>query len=184
MERIYREPQRPAAIWLPHEYMLVNADEAARLPTEGIPAGSEAYTVDESLILRMGADGQWQDVTDVANTARVASRSAASAASSAAAAAASAAAAVLTEETVSGTDPVITAEANHRYLCGEVASLSFTPSATGGCEVVFTSGATPTVLTLPDTVRMPDWFDGTLEANRTYAINIQDGVYGVMTSWA
>jgi hypothetical protein len=32
---------------------------------------------------------------------------------------------------------------------------------------------------------MPDWFDPTaLEANTIYEINIIDGVYGVVASWA
>ena len=63
MERIYRDSQRPAAKWLPHEYMLLNAAEAAQLPTKAVPAGSVAYTVDRSTVYRMGADGQWHDVS-------------------------------------------------------------------------------------------------------------------------
>lgn len=85
--------------------------------------------------------------------------------------------------TVSGTAPEITAQAGRRYLCGTLTSLSFTPCASGLCEVVFTSGSTPTVLTLPNTVKMPDWWTGTA-ANRTYDIMILNGVYGVVTSWA
>ena len=84
--------------------------------------------------------------------------------------------------TVSGTDPVIVAEAGKRYICGEVTSLTFTPSATGICDVVFTSGTTPTVLDLPQTVKLPEWF--TVEADTTYEINILDGVYGAVMSWA
>ena len=49
--------------------------------------------------------------------------------------------------TVSGTDPVITAVDNTRYVCGEVTSLSFTPCASGICDVIFTSGSTVAVLT-------------------------------------
>ena len=86
---------------------------------------------------------------------------------------------------VSGATPVITAEADTRYICGEVTSLSFTPCASGICDVRFTSGSTVTVLTLPNTVKMPDWFDASvLEANTIYEINILDGVYGVVTTWA
>ena len=86
--------------------------------------------------------------------------------------------------TVSDTTPTITAEANTRYICGEVTSLSFTPCASGLCDVRFTSGSTVTVLTLPSTVKMPDWFDPTaLEANTIYEINVLDGVYGVVMSW-
>lgn len=86
---------------------------------------------------------------------------------------------------VSGATPVITAEADTRYICGEVTSLSFTPCASGICDVRFTSGSTVTVLTLPNTVKMSDWFDATsLETNTIYEINILDGVYGVVTTWA
>ncbi|MDT3388863.1 MAG: collagen-like protein [Bacteroidota bacterium] len=82
---------------------------------------------------------------------------------------------------VSGMDPVIVAKSGIRYICGEVYTLNFTPSATGICDVIFTSGSTPTVLSLPNTVKMPDWF--IVEANTTYEINIADGVYGGVMSW-
>lgn len=85
------------------------------------------------------------------------------------------------ETSVSGTDPVIMANKNTRYICGEVATVSFTPSQTGICELIFTSGSTATVLTLPSTVNMPEWF--VVEANRTYEISILNGVYGGVMSW-
>lgn len=86
--------------------------------------------------------------------------------------------------TVSGTTPNITASANTRYVCGEVATLDFTPSATGICDVVFTSGATATVLTVPSTIKWANGFDPTsLEANTTYEINIMDGL-GVACAWS
>ena len=86
---------------------------------------------------------------------------------------------------IEGSDPVIAAIPGMRYVCSAsyVTSLSFTPSATGICSIRFTSGTTPTVLTLPNTVVMPDWWTG-VEANRTYEISIADGVYGAVTSWA
>lgn len=93
---------------------------------------------------------------------------------------------------VSGATPTITAIPGAAYNCigtGTVASpvavteLDFTPSASGICSVRFVSGTTATVLTLPSSVKMPDWWTGT-EANRTYEISIADGVYGVVTSWA
>lgn len=83
---------------------------------------------------------------------------------------------------VSETEPVIVANKNTRYVCGEVSSLDFTPSLTGICDVVFTSGETPTALTLPNTVKMPEWWAG-VEANKIYEINICDGIYGVITIW-
>lgn len=86
--------------------------------------------------------------------------------------------------TVSGTSPTITAEANTMYVCGEVTSLSFTPCASGICDVRFTSGSTVTVLTIPNTVKFSGSFDPTsLETNKIYEINILDGIYGVVTSW-
>ena len=87
----------------------------------------------------------------------------------------------MTEITVSGTDPVITAEENTRYICGEVASIDFTPCATGICDILFSSGATATVLDLPQTVKLPEWF--IVEANKTYEINILDGTYGAVMVW-
>ena len=84
-------------------------------------------------------------------------------------------------ENISGTAPVITAESNHIYVCGEVGTLDFTPSATGVCEVIFTSGATPTTLVVPNTVRMPDWF--VVQPNSTYEISIFNGIYGAVTVW-
>ena len=82
---------------------------------------------------------------------------------------------------VSGATPTITAETNTRYICGEVTSISFTPSQTGICEVMFTSGSTIPTLTLPVTVKMPNWFS--LEANKIYLINIEDGIYGTVMVW-
>lgn len=86
------------------------------------------------------------------------------------------------EKTISGTTPTIVAESNTKYKCGEVSILNFTPCTYGMCEVIFTSGSTPTVLTLPNTVKMPQWFD--IDVNRIYDIIITDGVYGAVTSWA
>ena len=83
--------------------------------------------------------------------------------------------------TVDGTEPVVTALPNSRYICGELSSLTFTPCSSGLCEVVFSSGTTPTVLNLPQTVVLPEWFE--VEANRTYEISILDGVYGAVMVW-
>lgn len=83
--------------------------------------------------------------------------------------------------TVTGSNPSITAEYNKRYVCGEVATLTITPTSQGCTDVLFTSGTTPTVLNLPQTVKMPSWF--TVEASKTYEINILDGVYGAVMSW-
>ena len=85
--------------------------------------------------------------------------------------------------TVSGTTPTITAMSGVRYVCGEVATLSITPPASGCCDIVFESGSTPTVLTVPNTVKWANGFDPTsLDANTTYEINIMDGL-GVAVAW-
>lgn len=87
-------------------------------------------------------------------------------------------------EAISGTTPTIVAKAGIQYVCGEVATLDFTPSQTGVCEVIFTSGSTPAVLTVPNTVKFPSWFDvDNLEADTTYEINILNGVYGTVMLW-
>ena len=83
---------------------------------------------------------------------------------------------------VEGMNPKINATANTVYLCGELLSLEFNPCADGVCDIVFSSGTTPTLLTLPESVRMPNGF--TVLENRTYEINIMNGIYGVATSWA
>lgn len=87
------------------------------------------------------------------------------------------------EVTISGANPVINAARNTYYVCGELQTLSFTPNAKGICAVRFTSGTTATILTVPNTVKFPDWFDGTIEASRIYEISILDGVYGAVMSW-
>lgn len=82
---------------------------------------------------------------------------------------------------VDGSDPVIAAQPNRRYVCGEVASLTFTPCESGISDVVFSCGGTKTLLTLPQTVKMPEDFE--VELNTTYEINIMDGVYAGVMSW-
>lgn len=85
------------------------------------------------------------------------------------------------EVVVSGTTPTITANANTRYICGECTTLSFTPPENGVTEVVFSSGETPTVLTLPSSVKMPEWF--VIESGYTYAISIENTTYGAVMMW-
>ena len=86
--------------------------------------------------------------------------------------------------TVSGTTPSITALANTRYVCGEVYTISITPCALGTTDIIFTSGSTVAVLTIPATVKFPTWFDATtLETNTIYEICITDGTYGSVMTW-
>ena len=86
---------------------------------------------------------------------------------------------------VSGATPSITGVANTRYVCGEVSTISITPPDTGIIDVIFKSGTTAAVLTVPNTVLWPEWFDpSSLSTSTTYEINILDGVYGVVATWA
>lgn len=87
-------------------------------------------------------------------------------------------------ENISGTTATITGEANTRYMCGELTSINITPPSVGSMDVLFTSGSTPTVLTVPNTVIFPAWFDKTaLATNTVYEINIMDGIYGAVMAW-
>ena len=87
-------------------------------------------------------------------------------------------------ETVTGSTVSITGVANTRYLCGEVSTISITPPQSGIIDVIFTSGSSVAVLTVPSTVKWPSGFDPTsLEANATYELNILDGVYGAVMEW-
>lgn len=91
---------------------------------------------------------------------------------------------------VSGSTPSITAKSGVRYICGEVSTLTITVPDSGCIDVIFTSGSTPTVLTVTPTksgvsaVKFPSWFNSaSLDANTVYEINIMDGEYGVVCSW-
>ena len=89
-----------------------------------------------------------------------------------------------TTVTLTGTTQTITAAQNTTYICDELSSLSFTPCASGLCEVIFESGSTPTTLTVPNTVTFPDWFDpSSLLANSIYEISIRNGTLGVVAVW-
>lgn len=86
---------------------------------------------------------------------------------------------------VSGTVPSIAAEENCRYICGTVTMLNFTPCTQGICDIQFTSGTSATVLTVPNTVIFPEWFDSTaLEPDTVYEISVVDGVYAAVGVWA
>ncbi len=88
-------------------------------------------------------------------------------------------------ETVTGTVVNITGYPNTRYVCGEVVTIDVTPPASGSIDVLFESGSTAAVLTVPNTVKWPSWFDATsLDTDTTYEILITDGVYGSVMSWA
>lgn len=88
-------------------------------------------------------------------------------------------------ENVTGTTPSITGQANYRYVCGEVSTISITPPSVGSIDVIFESGSTASVLTVSNTVKWPTWFDPTdLDANTTYELLITDTTYGSVMTWA
>ena len=87
-----------------------------------------------------------------------------------------------TVDEVSGTTPTITPAPNTIYTCGEVESLTISnPPATGAYSVTFTSGSTPTDLSIDPAIKMPDGFS--VEANTRYEINVSGG-WAVAGSWA
>lgn len=83
---------------------------------------------------------------------------------------------------VSGATPTITPAPNTIYNCGEVTSLTISnPPATGAYSVTFTSGSTPTDLSVDPAIKMPDGFS--VEANKRYEINVFNR-WAVAGSWA
>ena len=90
--------------------------------------------------------------------------------------------------TVEGSTPVINAAPNRRYKCGEVSTININVPTTGIIDIMFTSGSTPTILTVtPPSDMTMKWANGfdptTLDANTIYEINIMDGCYGVVGTW-
>lgn len=84
--------------------------------------------------------------------------------------------------TISGATPTITPANNTIYNCGELTSLTIiNPTATGAYSIVFTSGSTPTDLSIDPAIKMPDGFS--VEANRIYEINVLAN-RAVAGSWA
>ena len=84
--------------------------------------------------------------------------------------------------TLSGTVVTQVGADNTMYLCGELAELTFTAPATGITVIRFTSGSTPTVITL-NGITMPDDWTGVCEANKRYDIAVLngDGLYCART---
>ena len=88
-----------------------------------------------------------------------------------------------TEITVSGTTPSIAVNNNTIYTCSStLTSLTLTNILNKDFSIIFTSGLTPTTLTIPNDLHMPDEFVSP-EANRRYEINVSDG-YALVSSWA
>ena len=88
-------------------------------------------------------------------------------------------------ETLTGSTVSITGMPNVRYICETaISELTITPPASGSIVVRFTAGSN-CIVSLPQTVKFPAWFDiSSLENGTTYEIIITDGVYGGVMSWA
>ena len=92
---------------------------------------------------------------------------------------------------VDGATPEIAGKDGLRYVCGEVSEIEITLPESGMVDVVFTSGTTPTVLSItgnPD-ITWPGWFDPTsLDASTVYELNIAgnltNGYLGAVGTWA
>lgn len=81
----------------------------------------------------------------------------------------------------SGSTVSITPADNTIYSCGTLTSLTIAdPPATGAYSIVFTSGTTATVTTIPASIIFPEAF--VAEANTRYEINVEDG-YAVAVGW-
>lgn len=86
---------------------------------------------------------------------------------------------ITTVDLRSQSTPTISGVANNRYMCGVPTSISITPPESGTIFVEFTSGSTPTTLTVPSSVIWPEWFDkASLQANTKYDMKIVDGTFG------
>lgn len=85
-----------------------------------------------------------------------------------------------TVETKTSADTSVTLQPGKFYEFPEMATLAVTVTATGMYAFRFTSGATPTTLTVTGAT-MPDSF--TVEANKVYEVNVYQG-YAVVNSWA
>ena len=88
-------------------------------------------------------------------------------------------------ETLTGATLSITGMPNVRYICETaISELTITPPASGSIVVRFVAGSN-CIVSLPQTVKLPEWFDiSSLEAGTTYELIISDGVYGGVMSWA
>lgn len=86
------------------------------------------------------------------------------------------------KRTISSTTPDITPVADNIYECGTLTSLTITsPPETGAWSIVFTSGATATTTTIPNTILGLE--DFAAAANTLYEINVLDN-RAIVGSWA
>ena len=84
--------------------------------------------------------------------------------------------------TVPGTGLSINPENNCCYECGTLTSLTLSQAPEDAWfSVSFVSGSEATVLTIPQTLHMPE--DFLVEANTRYELNVRNG-YGLAAGWA
>lgn len=88
----------------------------------------------------------------------------------------------VTEDTTS-TDVTLEVENGVRYIYGALNTLTVSAyPRTGIADIIFDSGATATVVTLPSGLTLPVWFDPTdIEVNTRYELNFADGNLVVAT---
>lgn len=91
---------------------------------------------------------------------------------------------MLIHEDLVSADVTLAAEAEMRYVYGELYSLTISSlPATGIVDISFVSGSTPTVLLFPANANIPEWFDPTdLNANTSYELSIEDNKV-VISEW-
>lgn len=91
---------------------------------------------------------------------------------------------MLVHEDLASTEITLVPEAECRYIYGTLVSLTIESlPATGIVDISFTSGSTPTVLVLPASAIVPEWFDPTdLNENTYYNISIEDNKV-VVSEW-
>lgn len=78
---------------------------------------------------------------------------------------------------LSGSTVTQTGAANTMYICGTLTELTFAAPLSGICGIRFSTGSTPTVLTVTGVSYWMNGFDPTsLEASKTYEINILNTV--------
>lgn len=80
---------------------------------------------------------------------------------------------------MTNTDTEVSLNPDNIYVFPEISSLSITLLKSGHYHFIFTSGATPTILTLPSSVKS-DLF---IESNRIYEISILENLVA-WNSWA
>ena len=84
--------------------------------------------------------------------------------------------------TITGTSPSISINDNTIYTCSStLTSLTLTDTNNKDFSVIFTSGVTPTVLTVPSNLHLPDQFE--VDSDTRYELNVSNN-YAVIGAWA